>query len=312
MTKMTQVAAGVLINPITQEFLLASRPEGKVYAGYWEFPGGKIEQGETAYQALVRELEEELGIQVQHATPWLTQTFVYPHATVRLAFFKVTQWQGVPQSREGQDFAWHPLGTQNIPMILQANLPLLRALALPAIYAISHASLIGIDPYLAKLETALAQGLRLIQVRDKTLPKPERAALAQAIQDRAAVYQAQVLVNDDLALAQNIGAAGVHYSAATLQQLSTRPSDIALVGASCHDLAELQHAAAFGCDYALLGSVLATPSHPDAQLLGWQGVQTLLQTGLSLPVYALGGLNYADLAIAEQSGCHGIAMLRGI
>lgn len=105
MTKIVDVAAGILLQP-NGRFLLASRPADKVYAGYWEFPGGKLETGETAIQALARELHEEMGITVSHATPWIVQTFSYPHATVRLHFFRVTAWQGDPLPRENQSFAW--------------------------------------------------------------------------------------------------------------------------------------------------------------------------------------------------------------
>src|SRR5918994_6473274 len=96
-----EVAAAVLQRP-DGSFLLAQRPPGKVYAGYWEFPGGKVEPGEPAAAALARELHEELGIDVECAYPWLTRVFTYPHATVRLNFFRVTRWRGEPHPREDQ------------------------------------------------------------------------------------------------------------------------------------------------------------------------------------------------------------------
>ena len=96
---LVEVAAAVLIRP-DDSFLLACRPDGKPYAGYWEFPGGKIEAGESPLQALTRELDEELGITVRQATPWLTRTFSYPHATVRLRFYRVTAWHGELTPRE--------------------------------------------------------------------------------------------------------------------------------------------------------------------------------------------------------------------
>ena len=108
-----EVAVGVLIerNDAGHEgrFLLTSRPEGKVYAGYWEFPGGKLEQGETAKQALYRELHEEMGISVTDATPWITQRSHYPHADVELRFFKISDWSGVLHGHEGQQLAWQTI-----------------------------------------------------------------------------------------------------------------------------------------------------------------------------------------------------------
>ena len=104
-TKIIEVSAAVLQRP-DGSFLLAQRPPGKIWAGYWEFPGGKIEPGETPYHALVRELREELGIEVGTAYPWITRVFTYPHATVRLNFFRVMEWRGELHPHEGQEFAW--------------------------------------------------------------------------------------------------------------------------------------------------------------------------------------------------------------
>ena len=113
----TEVAVGVLINP-QGEFLLTSRPVGKVYEGYWEFPGGKLEAGESVEQALRRELQEEIGITIEGAQPWKTEVVDYPHALVRLNFCKVWAWQGDLQMHEGQKFAW-----QRLPVAVQPVLP---------------------------------------------------------------------------------------------------------------------------------------------------------------------------------------------
>ena len=113
----TEVAVGVLINA-QGEFLLTSRPVGKVYEGYWEFPGGKLEAGETVEQALRRELQEEIGITIEGAQPWKTEVVDYPHALVRLNFCKVFAWQGDLHMREGQQFAW-----QRLPVAVQPVLP---------------------------------------------------------------------------------------------------------------------------------------------------------------------------------------------
>ncbi len=104
-TKIIEVSAAVLQRP-DGSFLLAQRPPGKIWAGYWEFPGGKIEFGETPLHALKRELHEELGIEVVTAYPWITRVFAYPHAMVRLNFFRVTEWRGELHPHEGQAFAW--------------------------------------------------------------------------------------------------------------------------------------------------------------------------------------------------------------
>ncbi len=118
------VAVGVLIDT-RGRFLLTSRPAGKVYAGYWEFPGGKLEAGESVEQALRRELHEELGITIGAALPWKIELMDYEHARVRLHFCKVFTWQGELQMREAQQMAWQALPVQVTP-VLPGTVPVLR------------------------------------------------------------------------------------------------------------------------------------------------------------------------------------------
>lgn len=120
----TEVAVGVLIRA-NGEFLLTSRPEGKAYAGYWEFPGGKVEAGETVAQALCRELMEELGIEVLRSERWRDELVDYPHALVRLQFFKVLEWTGTLHMREGQSHSWERLPVQVQP-VLPGAVPVLK------------------------------------------------------------------------------------------------------------------------------------------------------------------------------------------
>lgn len=161
MTRITEVAAAVLLrgDVMAPEFLLAQRPPGKVYAGYWEFPGGKVEPGETVYRALVRELQEELGITVDRVWPWVCCEFSYPHATVRLRFFRVHTWQGDIAPIEHSAFAWLKVGeAARVEPILPANGPILAALELPPLYALSNAAENGSAAELLRIERALAGG----------------------------------------------------------------------------------------------------------------------------------------------------------
>jgi 8-oxo-dGTP diphosphatase len=133
-----EVAAGVLLrgDGDAREYLLARRPEGKVYAGYWEFPGGKLEPGETHEDALRRELLEELGIVVGAVCPWLRREFVYPHAKVRLQFFRVADWEGEVTAIEHSALSWNSLfAPPRVAPLLPANAPIVRALALPSFAA---------------------------------------------------------------------------------------------------------------------------------------------------------------------------------
>ncbi len=303
------VAAAVLVRDDGREYLLAQRPPGKVYAGYWEFPGGKVEPGESVRAALDRELNEELGIEVQAATPWLTRRHVYPHATVRLHFWRVTAWAGELRALEHSEIRWvKPDGAAKVAPMLPANAPILKALALPAIMGITDIAGHGEDAELSRLETALAAGRRLFQLRDKTLPAEERLWLGQTLQALIGASGAILMVNDSEELARALRA-GVHLSSASLMRCVARPSGFRWVGASCHDAAELARAVELGLDYALLGPVLPTASHPGATTLGWEGFARCV-AGCEIPVLALGGLRPEMLETARQAGAHGIALMR--
>ena len=306
---MIVVVAAAVILRADGAFLLAKRPAGKVYAGWWEFPGGKVEAGEPAVQALSRELHEELGIEVRSAWPWLTRVFTYPHATVRLNFFRVTDWTGEPHGREGQELAWQRLDEALLSPMLPANAPIIASLALPAEYAISAAGALGHEEFLRRLELRLQRGIRLLQLREKGLSRDELLALAKRACALALRHGAKVLVNGDTELAREAGADGVHFTAHDLMRLEARPQGI-LAGASCHNESELAQAMKLGLDLAVLGPVHPTDSHPGAKTLGWDGFVRIAR-GATLPVYAIGGLRSPDLETAWGAGAHGIAMITG-
>ena len=303
-----EVVAAVIERP-DGSFLLAQRPAGKVYAGYWEFPGGKVEPGEPMAAALARELYEELGIEVVRAHPWIVRNYNYEHAAVRLNFFRVRAWRGEMHGREAQQFAWQRVTDMSVAPLLPANAPVLRALELPFEYAITRATQIGTDEQLQRLRAALARGLRLIQVREKGMPAGELRAFAAAVVASAHACGASVLINSDPGLAQDLGADGVHLTSAQLHALRRRPA-VEWCAASCHSAEDIARAADLGLDFAVLGPVNATPTHADAAALGWDGFSQAVR-GAILPVYALGGLVLGDMECAWQHGAQGIAMLRG-
>lgn len=313
MSAVVEVAAAVMLRADGREFLLAQRPEGKVYAGYWEFPGGKVEPGESVRQALIRELQEELGITVTACSPWLTRVFTYPHATVRLNFWRVTAWDGeigITAPLEHSAVEWQRIGQPaSVSPILPANDPILKALALPTTMAITNAEAEGTERQLERLEEALLAGLRLIQVRDKGWPAAQRLWFAEAVTRLARSHGALVVINDDADIARRVGANGLHLSATRLARLAERP-DFTWVGASCHTAEEIRQAGEIGLDYALLSPVLPTPTHPEASGLGWAEFGRLA-AGNALPVFALGGMRPAMLNEAQAHGAHGIALMRG-
>src|SRR5258708_21489465 len=154
MSAPVDVAVAVLIRS-DGAALLAQRPETKVYSGYWEFPGGKIEPGEPVAEALRREIREELGIEIERAYPWITRVFVYPHAKVRLHFYRVYAWRGEPRAVEHQAIAWQRPCAIELDPLLPANGPVIRRLMLPAEHAITRADELGIEPFPSRLEARL-------------------------------------------------------------------------------------------------------------------------------------------------------------
>jgi 8-oxo-dGTP diphosphatase len=289
-----EVAAAV-IQRADGAFLLARRPAGKVYAGYWEFPGGKIEVGEQAAAALGRELHEELGIDVRRAWPWITRVFTYSHATVRLNFFRVTDWTGEPHPREDQAIAWQKPDAPMAAPMLPANAPVLASLALPWEYAITDAARFGIE----RIRQRLAKGLKLLQVREPAMPDEERARFTRQVIELAHAQGCKVLVKSPFP-----GTDGLHFTAREFSSLRERPKG-GLVAASCHTRAELERAMALELDFAVLG-----PVRDKATAMGWARFAELAR-GASLPVYAIGGLTPADLEDAWRAGAHGLAMIRG-
>ena len=317
--QLTRVSAAVILRNIENEdgaeYLLAQRPPGKAYAGFWEFPGGKVEAGESFAEALVRELQEELGITVTAMTPWLTRHFVYPHARVEIRFFRVTAWGGDLHPHEHTNITWLPtalmaggkdLDQMPVSPVLPANTPILRALALPPVYALTNAGALGIDAELERIQRAQPM---LVQVREKTLDGAQRLAFARDVVALVHGYGGHVLLNDSFEEAMSVGADGVHLSAAALMACESRP-DLPLVFASCHTPAELSKASGLGLDAVVLGSVNPTPSHPGQAPLGWTNFAQMME-GPALPVYAIGGMRAEDVAQAKAVGAQGVAMLRG-
>lgn len=301
-----------VITDVRGRILLGRRTDGRDLAGLWEFPGGKCEPGESPEHALIRELQEELGITVQVGEALINVPQRYPDKRLRLDVRRVTRWEGTPRGVEGQALAWvAPDKLTRYPMP-PADRPVVAMLLQPDRYLVTPEPGTDDAAWLAGLSAALASGIRRVQLRAPVRAlQPGWHELVARAAALCRTHQADVLVNADIALAQALGI-GVHLRAAQLPALSTRPLPSGMpVAASCHDADELQAAQALGCDFAVVGSVLPTTSHPDAIPLGWEGFARLREA-VSLPLYALGGLSPDHITHSRQHGAQGIAAIRGL
>lgn len=312
-----QVAVGILLRnfPECPQVLMAKRSEGQHYAGYWEFPGGKVEADEHPDQALTRELKEELAIQVDTAYPWGgPHHFVYPHARVRLFFYRITQWQGEVQGAEGQCIQWFDLADLPEDTILPANRPLLRFLRAPVTHLVTDIARYGQNTTLERLNAWLNQPTPFsIQVRDKTLSPEERKAWGQQIltQVKARRTDCPVLWNGDPETAAHLGFDGVHcpqtiWTDPAFKWPDTLPESF-WKSAACHTPEHLKQLEHLNFDSATYSPVYPTTTHPDAPHLGWAAFQSGIEC-CSRPIYALGGLSSKHTSTALEHGAHGIAL----
>ena len=304
------VVAGVLTDA-RGRILLARRTAGRDLAGAWEFPGGKVEPGETPFQALDRELHEELGIRIHSMEALISVPQAYRDKRIVLDVFRISRFSGKAKGLENQALAWSPLEKLNTYPMPPADRPVVAALSQPAQYLITPANVGKPAEFLGRIEAALKAGARRIQFRIEGLSDAETLALAAETKRLCDQGGAQLLVNADVGLAAKLGC-GVHLKSAQLMALSERPlPPEQAVAASCHDEAQLRQAEAIDVDFAVLGPVAKTPSHAEQPPIGWKRFAEMREC-VSFPIYALGGMHPSDHETARRHGAQGIAGIRGL
>lgn len=292
--------------------LLTRRTDGRDLAGLWEFPGGKVEPGESVEQALRRELLEELGIGIGAVEPLIAVPHAYSHKRILLDVQRVAAFSGRARGLEGQALAWvEPSRLASYPMPA-ADRPVVAALRQPDRYLVTPEPGVDDESFLATLAHALACGVRRVQLRAQALSRERLHTLALAARVLTREYGAELLLNSGHAASAGIAAElelGLHLTARHLREIEQRPAG--LLAASCHDAEELRLADTLGCDFVVLGPVSSTASHPEHVALGWERFAGLREQ-VALPIYALGGMTESDLSIARAHGAQGIAAIRGL
>ncbi len=292
--------------------LICRRPPHAHQGGLWEFPGGKLERGETIESALRRELKEETGIDVISARPLIRVHHDYPDRHVLLDVYRVDRFSGMAAGHESQPIRWVSPGELGRYRFPAANRPIIKAASLPDRYLITPEPGTDVENFLAQLDAAVRRGVVLVQLRAKQCALPDYRALVKRALGVCHAHQARLLLNTGPSLALDLGADGVHLSSACLLALRERPLDSRyVVGASCHDRQEIEHACAMNLDFAVVSPVRETASHPGAKALGFSGLRDLTERA-DLPVYALGGMAEMDLGRAFEHGAQGIAAIRGL
>ncbi|MGH8396993.1 MAG: Nudix family hydrolase [Gammaproteobacteria bacterium] len=309
--KTIHVVAAVL-KDTAGRVLINQRPAGKPWAGYWEFPGGKIEAGETPFAALKRESHEELGITVHEAESWIHLGHDYPDRHVELDVWRVRRYSGELQARENQSFAWVKLDELSSWNLLPADGPIVTAIRLPPRMLVTPSPGSGMPRYLETLGKTLEQSVECVQLRAPELTLPGYTSLAREVIALCHGYAARIILNTEPRLVQELNADGVHLNSTRLMQGAGRPlPEGFLTGASCHDENEIRRAQARGLDYIILGPVQTTSSHPHATTLGWDGFARLVTLSV-VPVYAIGGMQPGQLDKVRSLGGHGIAATRSL
>jgi len=285
--------------------LLSQRAAHKSYAGQWEFPGGKLEDGETVQAALHRELHEELGIDTTAAQPLIRIRHDYPELAVCLHVWEVIAWRGSPEGREGQALAWvEPRDIERWPL-LAADAPIIRALQLPDCYVFTAPDMTA--PAVIQGMDALPRDA-LLRLRLPEMPETDYQALAERV--CAAKGAHRTVVDRSAALADTLGC-WWHVDASSLAQWQRQGRTLpgrAIV--SVHDAATLAQARAAGAAAAVLGPVCETTTHPGVAGIGWTAFQNVADEA-NLPVYAIGGMAPEDAPRARGVGGRGVAGIRG-
>lgn len=293
--------------------LINQRPVGKSQAGRWEFPGGKLEAGESPEAGLRRELHEELGVVAGPMQRLVDIHHDYPDFSVRLDVREVLHFGGFPRSKERQALKWVAPEDLSQEDILEADHAVTQALRLPDTILITpDASAYAQAAFLDALSASLEGGIRLVQLRSKSLSRREYVSLGERALALCQTHAARLILNAPPEMLQYVPADGIHLDGKRLNSLHVRPVPVdKWLSVACHSSSDVRRAELLSADFLLMGAVRETASHPGEPAIGWTGLRALIEH-CNMPAYALGGMTAVDVQQARTNGARGIAAIRSL
>lgn len=318
MSAVIQVAVAVVVDQ-QNKVCISRRHQSSHQGGLWEFPGGKVEPGETINQALVREIREELGLEIHQSRNLIQIQHEYTDRRVCLHVCRVISYSGKASSVEGQPVRWVPIEQLSNYEFPAANLPIIKSLQLPARYLITG-KFEDTSDFTRRLQQAIKNGIRLIQLRlkdDSLLDKNDAQKLLEIAASMCQQANAKLMLNlsstfRDIVDLRGIEYDGLHADSRTLSEMNldveSKPDAGKLFSASCHNPVELEKAMQLNADFLVLSPVQKTTSHPDMDAMGWDSFAEMIKA-VPIPVYALGGVNEQDIERVWLHGGQGIAAI---
>lgn len=311
MHKTVHVAVAVIRDQNGKVFI-TRRPDHVHQGGLWEFPGGKVEPGESLLDALRREIKEENDILILDAEPLIKIPFRYSDKAVILDVWDVLRYSGNPHGKEGQLSQWVDSKTLREIAFPAANRAIVSAIQLPHAFLVTPEPGNNKDLFLNNLEKTITDGLRWLYLRAKTLSTGEYNSLANQVCEICRKLDAIVMLDTDADFVKSQNVSGLHVTAKQLMYLNERPvSENQWFSASCHSRDEVEQANYLGADFILIGSVSRTSSHVGSNPIGWDEFSRLANIA-TMPVFAIGGMTEQDLRQSRMMGGQGIAAIRSL
>ena len=303
------VVVGILYNASRDKVLITKRTSKQFLSGHWEFPGGKVKNKEDSFTALRREFFEELGICLKSARRLIQISHDYSEKKVLLDVWEIDEWKGEPASLEDQEMIWLEKNNLFKYEFPEADKRIIKTLHLPDIYGISEESYKDYTYLFSTARNYFNSGLKIFQLRLQLEANNISKKNVEQLHKEAKKNNSMLILNGVPSDVDLYAIDGIHLKSKELMKYDSRPiSEDYMLGASCHNEAELEQARKLCVNYVFISPVLATRSHPNKIPLGWSNFQQLVKKA-SFPVYALGGMSLVDLKKAKENGAHGVAMI---